>query len=216
MVLCLFLLTFSSAGCGAAATPAPPQIVRVQISSAASPELPRLYDCASPPLVVSLSDPLSADISVRLGEPDRLDTPAFQIGTDEIFVVANPQPGVSALTIEQVRDVFSGIVTSWTEVGGKDIALEVWVYDSNEDIQHIFNTTVLADRPVSTQAHLAVSLQNMSDMLAQNPGAIGILPGHWKRGTLQKLLGGVSVPVLAITKVEPQGAVKALLQCLQK
>jgi hypothetical protein len=217
--LLYLLLSFNLtvlAACGAATPQALPQVVKVSASSAASPTLPNVYACAASSIAISLSDPASADIAIRLGEPDSLRTPAFQIGTDEILVVVNPQIGISALTVDQVRDLFTGQKTSWMEVGGKDLQVQVWAYSAGEDIQSIFTRVDLAGSLITSRARLAVSVQNMSDSVGQNPGSIGFLPAHWKSGATQTVFGGVSVPILAITKLEPQGAVKELLGCLQK
>lgn len=165
---------------------------------------------------MSLSDPASADITIRLGQPTGLNTPAFQIGSDEILVVVNQKAGVSSLSSSQVRDLFAGQITSWKDAGGNDVPVQVWVFDSGEDIQQVFNQVDLAGRLITSQAKLAVSAQNMSDSVGSDPGSIGILTRRLKADNTQEVFGGVSVPVLAITKSEPQGVVKELIACLQK
>ncbi len=213
--LCLFVVIFLAA-CGTATPQAATQVLKVYATSAASPWLQNVYNCAPPSVAVSLSDPTSADITIRLSQPTGLNTPAFQIGSDEILVVANQQVGVSSLSSNQVRDLFAGQIKSWKDAGGNDIPVQVWVFDSGEDIQQIFDQVDMAGRSITSQARLAVSMQNMSDSVGSNPGSIGILTRRWKAGNTQDVLGGVSVPVLAITKSEPQGAVKQLIACLQK
>lgn len=204
------------AACGTATPQAVTQVVNVYATSAASPWLKNIYDCATPPVVVRLSDPASTDITIRLGQPANLNTPAFQIGNDEILVMINPQTGVSSLSANQVRDLFAGQITSWKDVGGKDIPVQVWVFDLGEDIQQIFNQVEMGGTPITSQARLAVSAQNMSDSITGNPGSIGILTRRLKADNTQDVLDVTSAPVLAITKSEPQGAIKELIACLQK
>jgi hypothetical protein len=56
----------------------------------------------------------------------------------------------------------------------------------------------------------------MSDTLVNQPNTVGILPRHWKVGDAREVFSVGTVPVLAITQNEPQGAVQQLIACLQK
>ena len=211
----LIALIFLTA-CAPATLVATPQVVKVYSTSSAQPWLTDLYNCASASTVINLTDLQSADILIRVGESVNLTTPAFQIGTDDIIVAVHPQTGVGSLTIEQVQQLFNGQATNWKDVGGSDVPVQVWTYSPDEDIQQIFDDTVLAGQPVTSLARLAVSAQAMSDAIGANPGSVGVLTRHWKAGNTREALVVASAPVLAITKSEPQGAVKDLIACLQK
>jgi len=209
----LFFLT----ACAPAIPVAAPQVVKVYSTSSAGPWLTNLYNnCASAPAIINLSDSQSADILIRVGESANLTTPAFQIGMEDILVAIHPQTGVGSLTIEQVQQLFTGQATNWKDVGGNDIPVQVWTFSSDEDIQQIFDNTVLAGQPVTSLARLAVSAQSMSDSIGANPGSVGVLTRRWKAGNTREALVVASAPVLAITKYESQGAVKGLIACLQK
>jgi len=56
-------------------------------------------------LIDSLSD---AAIYIRIGEPDVLMTPAYQIDTEEILIVTHRESPVQNLTIEEARMLFAG------------------------------------------------------------------------------------------------------------
>jgi hypothetical protein len=71
-------------------------------------------------------------------------------------------------------------------------------------------------RIVSPSARVAVHPQQMSDTLVSGANTVGILPRHWKAGDSREVLSVATVPVLALTKTEPQGVVKSLIVCLQK
>jgi len=92
---------------------------------------------------------------------------------------------------------------------------QVWVYSSDADLQRAFDQLVMKGRSVSSSAKVAVSPQNMSDVLNSESNAVGFLPRHWKMGNVREVFSAGRVPVLAITKPEPQGAVIELISCLQ-
>jgi hypothetical protein len=194
--------------CSASTPPATPQLITVYSTSAAQPWLTPLYACAGSSSVISrLDDPSSADIALRVGEPEFLASPAYQIDTEEILIVTHRQSPVQNLTLEEARALFAG---------QGDPSVQVWVYASEEDVQVVFDQFVMEGRSVTSSARLAVNPQQMSDRLVNEPDTVGILPRHWKAGDVRVVYLVATVPVLALTKSEPQAAIKELIACLQK
>jgi hypothetical protein len=202
-------------GCATPPTQAPLGVLNVFATSAAYPWLDRVYVCAPASAAVRLSDPSSADIELRLGQPDRLRSPAFQVGSADMLVVVHPRNGVASLTLDQVQALFAGQVTNWRDIGGSTVPVLVWTYSSAEDVQEYFDRAVMDGRPVTSLARLAVSAQVMSDSVGAVPGSIGFLPLRWKTGSTSEVLALPSIPVLATVKAEPQGIVRDLLSCMQ-
>ncbi len=167
-----------------------------------------MFTCAPPGTVIRVANtPAEADISLRLGEPDFLSTPAFQIDTEEILIVTHRQSPVQNMTVEEVRELFAG---------GGDPSVDVWVYASGEDVQRVFEQAVMQGRSVTSLARLATSPAHMSDTLNNEPNTVGILPRHWKAGDSRFVYTIPDVPVLAIVIEEPQGAIQTIIACLQK
>jgi hypothetical protein len=90
------------------------------------------------------------------------------------------------------------------------------VYDSGEDVQEVFDQSVMQASSVSPSARLAVNPQQMSDTLVNEANTLGILPRHWKAGDVREVFSVGTVPVLAITNAEPVGVLEELIACLQK
>lgn len=205
----VFLLcSFLPISCSTGTPTATPQLVTVYSTSAAQPWLPEFYECAGTSSVISRSDdPSSAEIVLRVGEPQLLASPAFQIDTEEILIVTHRQSPIQNLTLEGARTLFSG---------QGDPSVQVWVYAPGEDVQDVFDQIVMTGRSVTSSARLAVHPQQMSDMLVNEVNTVGILPRHWKAGDTREVFTIATVPVLAITNTEPQGVIKDLIACLQK
>jgi hypothetical protein len=208
ILLIFFLLSSFLLFSCSTSTPHPtPQLVSVYSTSAAQPWLTELYACGESSAVISrVDDPSAADISLRVGEPEFLVTPAYQIDQEEILIVTHRQSPMQNLTLEEARALFAG---------QGDASVQVWVYASEEDVQKVFDQFVMAERTVVSSARLAVHPQEMSDMLVNESNAVGILPRHWKAGDMREVLSVATVPVLAITQSEPQGVIKELVACLQ-
>jgi hypothetical protein len=86
----------------------------------------------------------------------------------------------------------------------------------DDDVQHVFDKSVMQGTPVTSMAQLATSPQQMSDTLNNEINAVGILPQHWKMGNSRYVYTVSDVPVLAITNEDPQEIERDLIACLQK
>ena len=210
-VFLLFLLSsFLIVSCSTATPPPPtPQVVSVYASFAAEPWLTELYDCAAqqPNVILSrVDDSNSAEIVLQIGEP-AVTSFAYQIDEEQILIVTHRQSPIQNLTLEQAQALFMGL---------EDASVQVWVYASDADVQKVFDQFVMEGRSVASSAQVAVSPQQMSDTLVNEPNAVGILPRHWKVSDMREVYSAATVPVLALTKNEPQGTIKELIACLQK
>lgn len=132
---------------------------------------------------------------------------AYQIGEEEIVIAVNRESPIQTLTIEEVRTLFAG--------QGIESA-QVWVYASGEDLQEAFDQIVMKGRGVTSFARVAANPQEMAAVLNSESNAVGILPQRWVAGNIRAVHSLGRLPVLALTREEPQGNAKALLACLQR
>jgi len=205
----ILVVAFFLVACTPSATPGTEvKLISIYSTPATQTWLAGAFACAPAGTVIRVVDlPASADISLRLGEPELFTSPAFQIDTEEILVVTHRQSPVQNLTVEEVRELFAG---------QSDPSVQVWVYAAGEDVQRVFEQAVMQGRSVISLARLAVSPQHMSDTLNNEPNTVGILPRHWKAGDTRFVYAIPDVPVLAIVKEEPRGAIQTIIACLQK
>ena len=148
-----FLLVLLLVGC---ASPVSKQRIALTVhaTSAVYPWLETAYDCTPSDAAIVLSDDPQADLLIRLGEPGQLVTPAYRIGTEEVMIVTHPEVGVGALTASEVDALFAGQARNWSDVGGADLAVEVWAYGPTADLQLVLDRAILQGRPVSSLARL--------------------------------------------------------------
>ena len=57
----------------------------------------------------------------------------------------NPDNPVSGLTTQQLRDIYAGKITNWSEVGGPDLAIQVVNRDEASGTREAFRTIVMGD-----------------------------------------------------------------------
>lgn len=207
-LLLLGLLLLLTSACAAETPQTPPPILSVYSTPAATPWLPRLYACADSGILISrVDDPAAAEIVLRLGEPPTPAPFAYRIDEEEILIAVHPQSPLQQLTLEQAQALFAGL---------GDASLQAWVFASEEDVAGVFDQVVMQGRSVSSSARVAVSPQQMSEVLNAQSNAVGILPRQWVTGGVREVLSVAKVPVLALTQTEPQGALQQWIGCLQQ
>ena len=206
-----------------AATPTPiAEPITVQYTAATDPWLANVYDCAGANVVAAeqraadFLDPQSVDLAIRIGQPEPLTSPAYQIDTEELLVIVHRQNPISHLNNEEVRGLFTGSIETWEKINSSTAAVQVWVFSSGEDVQQIFEQTALDGSPIASTARLATEMEEMAQAIANDLNAVGILPRHWKMGNVSDVFTVATVPVLALTPTRPRMEVQQLLACLQK
>jgi hypothetical protein len=218
----LFLACFLLTACNSAPPTTAPVPFIVQYTAATVPWLASLYNCAGTNVIAAdqraadFIDPQSVDLAIRIGQPDTMNSPAYQIGSEDILVIVNLQNLVQTLTTEQVHGLFSGQTLNWQGVGGSNAPVQVWVFSTGEDIEQIFEQTALSGIPIVSTARLAANPDEMAQAIASDANAIGVLTRRLMREDVTSAYTVATVPVLAITSTLPQSPVRGIVACLQK
>lgn len=138
----------------------------------------------------------TADIGMasRALKDDETGIRPITIAIDGIAVVANPDNEVSDLTVEQVRDIFSGKITNWKEAGGADAEIVVVNREEGSGTRDAFSEIVLGDESFAADAIIQNSTGAVREAVSQDASAIGYIS-----------LGGLndSVKPLRINGAEP-------------
>ena len=102
---------------------------------------------------------------------------ATVIAHDGIAVIVNPDNPVSGLTTDQLRDIYAGKITNWSEVGGPDLAIQVVNRDEASGTREAFRTIVMGDASFDRSAAVLPGTGQVRDVVSRTPGAIGYIDG---------------------------------------
>ena len=99
---------------------------------------------------------------------------AHVVAYDALPVIVHPANKVKGLTIEQVRDIYTGKITNWKDVGGSDQAIVVISRDTNSGTFESFKELVLGkDAKICEGAEYAGSNGGVRQRVQMTKGAIG-------------------------------------------
>ncbi|MBN2404183.1 MAG: phosphate ABC transporter substrate-binding protein [Coriobacteriia bacterium] len=101
-----------------------------------------------------------------------VDTP---IAYDAIAVIVNPDNPIRELTTEQVRDIFSGRYTNWSELGGPDLPIGLVNRDEASGTREAFNKIVMGDETFDIGAVILPGTGQARAVVTDAPGAVGYI-----------------------------------------
>jgi phosphate transport system substrate-binding protein len=120
-----------------------------------------------------------------------------KIALDIIVGIVNPDVTVDNLTIAQMKDVFTGKITNWSEVGGADAPIVVVVRDEASGTREMFDEKVLEtskDNPVKPVSGAIEANSNgvLRQKVASTSNSIGYISSGYVDKTIKALeLDGV-------------------------
>jgi phosphate transport system substrate-binding protein len=159
----------------------------------------------------------------------------IKVALDGLAVVVNPNNPVSKLTTDQLAAIFTGKITNWKELGGKDEKIVLLSREVNSGTHVYFKEHVLrkndpnSKEEFASNALMLSSSQAIADEIAGNSAAIGYYgmgyiskkqkplsiakdeKSEYETPTIENVISGkypISRPLFLYTNGAPEGLVK--------
>lgn len=143
------------------------------------------------------------------------DAKAYQaaiIGKDKVIVIVHKDNPVAKLSKEQLTGIFSGKITNWKEVGGKEAPILVVWGGLTQGTNSMFVKNIMGGTKPTDEAIAATTAEDIRHNVASNPEAIGIGPQSIANQTVRSPeTPEVARQITLITKGAPSANVKKLL-----
>jgi phosphate transport system substrate-binding protein len=114
-----------------------------------------------------------AMVSRELGSEEKEDLEGVVIAHDAIAVLVNERNPVESLSSEQVRDLFSGDIVAWSEVGGEEEDVQVLSREGGSGTREAFEELVMQGRRVTLTAIVMPRNSAVGEFVAENAATIG-------------------------------------------
>lgn len=172
---------------------------------------------------------------ISLAKQKGINPNEIKAGLDGLAVVVNTSNPVGKLTSEQLAGIFTGKITNWKELGGKDQKIVILSREVNSGTHVYFKEHVLrkndpnAKDEFASGALMLPSSQAIADEVAGNPSAIGYYgmgyisskqkavaiakdsKSEYIEPKIENVISGkypISRPLFLYTNGQPQGVVK--------
>ncbi len=127
--------------------------------------------------------------------PEAASLKSLIVARDGIAVVVNPANKISSLTYDQVRDVFSGKIKNWKDVGGDDHAIAVISREAGSGTRSSFEK-ILGGIKLAEDALVQDSNGTIRETVANDQNAIGYV----SHGLINEKIKAVSVDGIECTE----------------
>ena len=97
------------------------------------------------------------------------------IAVDGLAVIINPQNPVNSLTLNQVRDIFSGSISNWNQVGGPNQQINIVNREIGSGTRDGIQKIVLKNGSFSSRGITQSSTGAVRSFVAADPNAIGYI-----------------------------------------
>lgn len=123
-------------------------------------------------LAVLSREPNETEVeALSAGEPDFI---TRTVAHDALAVIVHGDNPVEDLTVGQLRDIYTGKITNWRELGGKDMAIRPLVRDRNSGTYEVFEDVVLDGAEYGSNVYPCSTMVHLAGLASAYPGTIGI------------------------------------------
>ena len=139
---------------------------------------------------------------IELGRARDIHLNDHVIGAYDVAVIVNANSPIGNLTREQVRDLFTGVVQNWKDVGGPDAPVSLNIRHPNSGTYLGFRELAMENKPYALNVKTFTNYTQIVQAVAQDPNAIGYtsITLVSKPGVKAITIGGVASTAAAVSK----------------
>jgi phosphate transport system substrate-binding protein len=98
---------------------------------------------------------------------------ATVVALDGVAIIVHPSNPVKNLTLDQVRDIYSGKVTNWKDVGGPDLQIVMSGRETSSGTYEVFGEKVMRGEKIAASAETVGSNGAMHQKVQSTQAGIG-------------------------------------------
>ncbi|HYQ82187.1 MAG TPA: substrate-binding domain-containing protein [Anaeromyxobacteraceae bacterium] len=170
--------------------------------------------------VALLSEPLGIAVQAAALAGRTVDPSTLQfrvVKHDQIVFVVHPSNPVTSLTWEQLRDIHTGRVKNWKEVGGRDMVITVVTDTVTGGTRALVKEAVLGGADYGSTSVALSTIRKVADMVGANPNGIGAIDKRLVNPSRNKVLEtrALERPLGFATVGPPSEPVRRVLDALE-
>lgn len=104
------------------------------------------------------------------------------VAVDGLVMIVHPSNPVNRLTNAQIRDIYAGQITNWTQLGGEDLPIRIVTRDVTSGTGSVFKNRILGEARLTTDVIVAADNSQMATIVTGEQGAIGYVGFAFRRG----------------------------------
>ena len=189
------------------------------IGSGTGKGLVDLFEGTSDIAMVSEPMDIAADAAAVAGKQiDAGKVKFFELRKDEIVFVVHPSNPVGKLSWEQIRDIHTGKISNWKQVGGKDQPIVVYSDSTTGGTRAMVKKIVLGGAEYGPAVKAQTSVKRAAEMVGGDEAGITGVGKGFVDGAKNKIVDTKKIerPLALVTLGEPKPAAKAVIDAFAK
>lgn len=129
---------------------------------------------------------------------------SYAIGSYSVAVILNSANPLNALTRDEVRDIFTGKIQNWKNLGGPDEPIHLYIRDPVSGTYLGFQELAMENKPYAQHPKTLTSYAGIVQSVAQDPEGIGYasIEDGQKPGIKAISIGATAPTIAAVQKGE--------------
>jgi len=142
---------------------------------------------------------------------------ASVVDTEGVSFIVHPDNTVSSLSAAQVKDIFTGKVTNWKDVGGADLPIKVYAAERSVGFRLAVEEQLLGGNNLVSTAEERSKSADIIPAISQQAGAIAFVANSdVKPGVKVIESSAVSYPLQLVSKGEPTADELKVIEAAKK
>lgn len=174
----------------------------------------------------------TADIgmSSRALKDDETSLWSMELAIDGLAIIIHPKNTIQSLTLSQARDIYAGVITNWSQLGGKDAKIHVITREEGSGTRSAFESLLMNKIEIDPHSIVQDSNGTVRQLVGDDINAIGYISLGLVNtkvkavdlegvpATRENVINGtyiLSRPYLLVLSSEPVGEVKKFIEFCQ-
>jgi phosphate transport system substrate-binding protein len=132
--------------------------------------------------ICQASRPMKDDEKKKLRERYQTMGVEIPVAKDGLSIYLNDASPVQALSLAQLRDIYTGAVTNWKAVGGPDAPITLYGRENNSGTYVYFKDNVLLGKDYSPRCQTLPGTAAVVNAVARDPNGIGYGGAAYAKG----------------------------------
>ena len=144
------------------------------------------------------------EVELKLAQSRGIEFNDYIIGSYSVAIIVNAGNPVGNLTREQIRNIFTGAVQNWKDLGGPDAPIHLYVRDPVSGTYLGFRELAMENRPYALGLKTLTNYSEIVQAVGQDANGIGYasIELATRNGVKGVSIGGVAPTISSVNKGE--------------
>ena len=126
----------------------------------------------------------------------------YPIGYEAFVFIVNQKNPIDTLTLQQIKDIYTGKITNWKELGGKDLIIRPFQRDTNSGSQTAFVKIMGKDvQLLSPETHKVYGMEGLVDVVSDYQNHSNAI-GYSFRYYIESMENNQNIKILKLNGIE--------------